>query len=169
MNKRIAWSSDLVSLIITNINMKKVLPIIILLILIGGGAFYGGMEYAKSKGGLQNLQNLSTEERQEMFQEMGANIGSGLRGGRPMGQIVEGFANGEIIAKGEESITIKLRDGGSRIIFFSESTDITITKPVSGSVDDLKEGQQVMISGKENSDGSYTAQTIQMSKANTSE
>lgn len=144
--------------------MRKIISILIALVIIGSGAFYGGMKYAKSKGSLRNFQNFSAEERQEMFHGMDTNIGSGFRGGRLMGQIEEGIANGKIIAKDEESITIELRNGGSKIIFFSESTDITITKPVKGSVDNLKKGQQVIINGKENSDGSYTAQTIQIRK-----
>ncbi len=147
--------------------MKKIF-IIIILAIVGSGAFYGGMEYAKNRGtgdssslgNFQNLQNLSPEERAQMRQQFGANIGSAPRGGQFGERLGNGFINGEIIAKDDQSITIKLPDGGSRIVFFSESTDIT--KSASGSVDDLTENEQVIVNGQENSDGSYTAATIQI-------
>lgn len=144
---------------------RKIIPVLIILLLIG--AFYGGMKYTQSKsptGSLQagigqrnpqdfeNFRNLSEEERQEMFS---------ARGGQRMNANREGFANGEIIAKDEQSITVKLPDGGSKIIFFSETT--AIRKMTDGVVADLAEGEQVVITGKQNSDGSITAESIQIS------
>lgn len=143
---------------------KKILPIIIVIIIVGGGAFYGGMKYSQSKAtnnlsptGLQNLRNLSPEERQQRFQQMGADIGSAFRGG----QAGEGFVNGEIIAKDEQSITVKLRDGGSKIIFYSDS--IEVGKFTNGSSSDLEIGETITVNGTANSDGSITAKTIQIS------
>lgn len=147
--------------------MKKLVPIIIAIIMVGSGAFYGGMKYAESnrsgRGGLsqadfQNLQNLSPEERQQRLQELGANIG-GFRA-RTGGQQGGGFANGEIIAKDDETVTIKLHDGGSKIVFFSESTKLT--KTTEGSLSNLEIGKTVLVSGKPNPDGSFTAETIQI-------
>jgi len=139
---------------------KKILPIIVLVIVVGGAAFYGGMKYAQNKASsgfvredLENLRNLSAEERQQRLQELGM-------GGRTMMQAEAGFVNGEIITRDEQSITVELPDGGSKIIFFSESTKIT--KSVDGTGDDLKEGEQAFVSGKENSDGSYTATDIRI-------
>lgn len=149
--------------------MKKLLPIIITIIIVGGGSFYGGMKYQESKtptaADFQNLRNLSPQQRQQMFGQSGANNTSGaLAGGR-------GGANGaagEIIAKDNKSITIKLRDArlpdgqaGSKIIFFSNSTKIT--ESTEGSLNDLEIGKTIMVSGKQNSDGSITAETIQLS------
>lgn len=147
--------------------MKKIL-IIIMLAAVGGGAFYGGMKYTESRvsvnafsrGTFQNLQNLSPEQQAEMRQQFEANAGSVFRGGQIGGRPAGQFINGQIIAQDDQSITVELPDGGSRIIFFSESTDMT--KSVSGSIDDLSQGQQVVVSGQENSDGSYTAATIQI-------
>ena len=68
--------------------------------------------------------------------------------------------SGEIISKDEQSITVKLPDNGSKIVFFSDSTEIT--KSVSGSQEDLKEGEQIMTSGEENSEGIYSAKMIQL-------
>lgn len=144
---------------------KKVLPIIIALIAVGGGAFYGGMKYAESKSsagshasGFRNLQNLSPEERQKQIDQMG---GGRTGANRQMGG---GIANGEIISKDGQSITVKLQDGGSKIVFYSASAEIS--KFAAGSPSDLEVGKTVMISGKTNDDGSITAQSIQIRPEN---
>jgi len=153
--------------------MNKLVLIIIGLIIVSGGVFYGGMKYQENKSGLsqtgfENFGNLSPEERMQRMQEMGmgANIsgasgdytgtyrgGSGSMGG-------PGMISGEIIAQNEDSFTIKLNNDSTRIVFISESTQIT--KSVSGVLDDLEQGEQIFVNGSENPDGSYTAQTIQL-------
>lgn len=142
--------------------MKKTLTIIAVVLLAGVGSFYVGMKYQQSKspaslvrGNFQDLRNLSDEERQQRLQQLGANIG-GFRGGREG----DGFANGEIIAKDDKSITVKLRDGGSKIIFYSGSAEIS--KFTGGTAADLEIGKSVSVSGKTNSDGSITAESIQL-------
>lgn len=71
-----------------------------------------------------------------------------------------GMVGGEIVSKDGQSLSIKLKDGGSRIILFSTST--AITKGTQGSLDDLAVGSQVMAVGTQNKDGSITAKTIQL-------
>lgn len=129
--------------------MKKILPLIIIVILVvGAGSFYGGMKYAQSKkstnGGSSNFRT-------------GLGGGFNRTGNRQAGT---GFATGEIIAKDDKSITIKLRDGGSKIIFYSDSTEIG--KFVNGASNDLEVGKTVMVNGKTNQDGSITAQSLQI-------
>lgn len=128
--------------------MKKLLPIIfITVIVIGGGAFWGGMKYAQVKS--------STNGRGS------GSFANGQRPGRMGGQGMRGgFTNGEILSKDDKSITVKLTDGGSRIIFFSAST--TIGKIAPGTLSDLEVGKQVLVTGSGNSDGSMTAQNIQL-------
>lgn len=127
--------------------MKKIIPIIIILIIVvGGGAFYGGMKYQQSKGPLTKL---SPEQRQRFFQQ-----GAGQKVGRD-------FLSGEVITKDEQSFTLKMPDGSSKIVFFSDSTQIF--KTTEGKIGDIEIGKQIMVSGSQNSDGSYTAKTIQIS------
>lgn len=134
--------------------------IIITALVVGSGAFYGGMIYGQSKSPLgnvsrQNLQNLTTEQRQQLFQ---GNIGGSSGGtGRGSGS---GFLNGEVLNKDEKSLTLKMSDGGSKIVFFSSSTQIS--KTTDGSINDIEVGKQITVSGDQNSDGSYTAKTIQL-------
>lgn len=145
---------------------KTIINIIITAVVVGGISFYGGMKYAQSKTpqgrlaqtNFQNLQNLSPEERQQRLQQFGAS-GSGLRGGGGRGA-GGGLASGEIISKGDKDLTIKLRDGGSRIILFSDSTEIN--KSIKGAPNDLAVGKNVVINGAANSDGSISAETIQL-------
>jgi len=133
--------------------MSKILiSILITIIIVGSGAFYLGMQYGQGKR-LQNLSNLTPEERQQRTQGFGANASQAFRN-------KNGLTAGEILAKDDKSITVKLPDGGSQIVFFSDSTNIT--KPSQGSLGDLALGTQVFVNGSQNSDGSITAQTIQL-------
>jgi len=146
--------------------MKKILPIVIIAVIVAAGSFFAGMKYGQSKNsgafsqrGFQNFDNLSAEERQQRVQQMGANVGGRIR----MGQEGGGFAGGEIISKDDKSITVKVPDGGSKIVFFSDTTEIG--KFVDGTPSDLEVGKTVTVIGKTNEDGSITAQSIQMRPA----
>ena len=98
--------------------LKKFLPIIILVIVVvGAGSFYGGMVYGKSS----SKGSLARDFNPEQF---GANItGMGQRGGRVNGTGTVGagggFVSGEVMNQDEQSITLKLQDAGTKIIFFS--------------------------------------------------
>ncbi|MFN3301719.1 MAG: hypothetical protein ACK413_01665, partial [Patescibacteria group bacterium] len=89
----------------------------------------------------------------ELFQR---NMGGFRRGSSGVN-----FLIGEVIAKDEQSLTIKMPDGSSKIVFYSDSTQIF--KMTEGTVDDIEIGKQITIQGLKNSDGSYTAKTIQLS------
>lgn len=134
---------------------KSTVTGIIIVIIIGAIAFYGGMQYDATKnstsqngygGGIGGGPNSSQMRR------------NGSGGGRA--GMNGGFTAGEILNKDDKSITIKTPDGGSKIIFFSSATEIgTFAK---GMVSNLEVGKSVMINGKANSDGSIAAQSIQV-------
>lgn len=140
--------------------VKKLIPFILVAVIIGVGAFFGGMKYGESKksagGNFPGINNLSAEERQQRIQQMGGTARNGN------GQNV-GFVNGDVISKDEKSITVKLRDGGSKIVFYADTTEIS--KFASGNSSDLEIGKSVTVTGKTNSDGSVTAQSIQVRPA----
>src|SRR3989344_5463964 len=97
---------------------KTVVSIIAVVIIVGGGAFYGGMKYAESKSprgrfsqaDFQSMQNFSLEERQQRIQEFGANVGGARGFGRGGMGNRGGFVAGEIISKDDKSVTVKLQD-----------------------------------------------------------
>jgi hypothetical protein len=124
---------------------KKTLYIIfaVVILAVAGGSFYGGMAYKAS----QTPQRPSTS------------------GFRNSGRFATGnsFVSGNIIAKDNQSITVKDRSGSSRIIFYSATTEVG--KFVTGALNDIQVGQTVMASGKTNSDGSISATSIQIRPA----
>lgn len=137
---------------------KNIAVISIVILMVGAGAFYGGMRYQQIKirgtmplgevgQGPVNMMGGPGGNRARMMQ----NGGSG-QGFRPV--------NGEILSIDEKSITVKAADGSSKIVLLSSAAPIT--KSTVGSTEDLKTGEQVMIFGTENSDGSITAQSIQL-------
>jgi uncharacterized protein YneF (UPF0154 family) len=134
---------------------KNLILIVILLIIVGVGGFFGGLKYGES----QALKNLTPERMREIFQQRGLTFqrGQTLPGQRQG----TGFLSGQVISKDEKSLTLKLSDGSTKIVFFSTSTQIS--KATEGKIDDIEIGKQIIVSGEQNPDGSYTAKTIQLS------
>ena len=68
--------------------------------------------------------------------------------------------SGEILSVDANSLTVKLPDGSSKIVTFSDTTQIN--KADKATAADLKTGVTVAVFGTTNSDGSVTAQNIQL-------
>jgi len=138
---------------------KKFLPVVIIgiAIIFALAGFAAGIEYQKRKllSKSSNTQNFPGGNGNQ------ASINTRQRGG-----LQGGMAAGDVIAKNANSITLKMRDGSSRIVFFSDSTQIT--KQVAGTLDDVIIGSSVMIQGTSNSDGSITAQVISLRSTDSS-
>ncbi len=135
--------------------MNKILPIIIAVIVTGSIAFYGGMKYQTSKtpAGLAG----ANFQKQMFSGQDGQQNGTARRIGGTGGA---NMTAGKIIARDAQSITVKSGNGGSKIIFFSDSTKIT--KSTDGTTGDIEIGQTVTAGGKQNTDGSLTAETLQI-------
>lgn len=123
---------------------------IVLIVIVGAGAFFGGMKYQQSQ--------------QPAFREFGGNFtgGSGQGGVRTGTRLRAGGGQvfGEILSQDENSITVQLSDGSSKIVILSDKT--SINKATSGSKLDLTKGVKVGVFGSPNADGSVTAQMIQI-------
>lgn len=89
---------------------------------------------------------------------------TGGAGGGFGGRAGGGFTAGRILSVGNGTMTIQEQNGSStEIVLVGPSTEIE--KMVSGSVSDLSAGTNVVITGTPNSDGSMTAQSIQLRPA----
>ena len=123
---------------------KNIIVTIIVVIIVGGLGFWGGMYYGQSKASSTQSAGFG-----QMRQRTGNNF---ARGG--------GFSSGSIIAKDATSVTLQLASGGSEIVLYSGSTQVG--QFVQGAPSDLKIGQTVTVMGTTNSDGSMTANNIQV-------
>jgi hypothetical protein len=130
---------------------NHLIKIIILVIIVGGLGFYGGMQYQKSQvGSFAQGQGGSRQRMMGQGQGQGA-VGQG-QNFRPV--------RGDILSIDNSTMTVKLQDGSSKIIVLSASA--TYMKEVSSTKNDLKTGDTVAVVGTSNSDGSVTAQNIQI-------
>ena len=143
--------------------MQKNIVIGIVIVVLLGGSFFGGMQYGASKSsssraGGGNFANLSPEERQARIAQFGqgTGIGGGNRGPRTGG----GFVAGEVLSLDDKGFTVKLADGGSKIVFWSASS--TVMTSMKGDHADVKVGSEVMVAGSANQDGSVNAQSVQL-------
>lgn len=133
---------------------KLIVPFIVAALLIGGGAFYGGMQYAKA--------SVPKDAQARTFGQ-GAMRGGEMPSGA--GQRVRmangaGMPAGEVLAKDDTTLTLKLADGGSKIVFLSAST--TVSRMADGSMDEVTVGSNVLIMGTSDTTGNVTAKTIQL-------
>jgi len=83
-------------------------------------------------------------------------------GAKPSGD----FVTGEITAKSTNLLTISIRNGGSKKVLISSSTtiqvfDSAISKMVTGTLEDLDIGKEIMAVGSINVDGDLVARSIQ--------
>jgi hypothetical protein len=131
-------------------NQNVIIPVVVA-VLVGAAAFFGGMQYQKSQA--QTNGQFSRNGGQGFRMGMGAGMG---RFGNGMG----GAVIGQIIGSDDKSITVKLQDGSSKIVLLTDSTMISKTQTTSKS--DLTQGANVAVFGSPNSDGSVTAQNVQL-------
>jgi hypothetical protein len=128
--------------------MKKNIIILIIAILVAGGAgFFGGMQFQKATG----AKTVATS---------GTTRGNFSGAARTRAASGAGFTSGQILSKTVNSLTIKLTAGGSEIVFLAPSSQIMESSTTT--IANLNVGQSVMVTGTTNSDGSVTAKTVQV-------
>jgi hypothetical protein len=125
---------------------QNLLIVIVALIVFAGVSFFAGTKYQQSK-----TPTFGNFNRGGAQQAGAGNRQAGMRGGQILGDIISADAN---------SVTVKLADGSSKIIFVSGTTNIN--QATTASLADLKVGTKVAAFGQTNTDGSVSAQNIQI-------
>lgn len=122
---------------------KSLIITVVACLVVGAAAFFGGMQYQKMQ--------------RSQFGAAGATgrfsrTGTTQAGAAPI--------RGQIISADSGSITVKMQDGSSKIVILPTNTNIM--EATSASQQSLTNGQTVMVIGTTNSDGSVTAQNVQI-------
>lgn len=128
---------------------RNLIITIVFLILIGAGSFFAGMKYQQSK---QNLPGQYFAGRNGVNGQRSGVANRNGNGFRPVA--------GQILSIDNQSITVKLSDGSSKIIILSGNT--VYNKTQTASLSDLKVGDNISVFGTTNADGSVTAQNVQI-------
>jgi len=132
---------------------NHIIIFIVALIIVAGGAFFAGTKYQQS-------QATSRFGNAQFFQNS-ANGQGGQRQGRfGSGRGFGGATIGQVVGVDASSITVKLQDGSSKIVNINSST--TYSKSDSASQADIKTGDRIAVFGSATSDGSITAQNVQL-------
>lgn len=74
-----------------------------------------------------------------------------------------GVLTGQVLSMDAESMTVQLPNGNSEVVFYSSSTAVVVPTP--SSISKVSSGADVTITGTQNSDGSFVAQSIQVRNA----
>jgi hypothetical protein len=129
-----------------------IIGMIIVVVAVGAGAFYGGTVYAATQ---------VNNTRTAFFNGRGGNGGGGGYGGN--GGPGGGGRGGGVIG------TIKSVNGNTMLVSTAQNvTTVTLTgsttiaKTVNGTTADLQPGQNVTVRGQADSSGNVTATTIQL-------
>jgi len=125
--------------------MKNNLMIITITgIVLGSSGFFAGIKYQQNQA--------------PNFDNMSKNATMRQRPGGPAHELSS--VRGSIISQDKDSLTIKMTDDSSKIILLPDLTKINTTSEASR--EDLTIDDQVVIFGQTNSDGSISAETIQI-------
>lgn len=124
---------------------SPIITIIVAVVFLAGG-FFADMKY-------QQMQATKASNASTGFGSQNQFGRGGRTGGlRP--------TTGEVISTDSTSLTVKLQDGSSKIVILSEKTQIN--KAEAAMKSDIKTGMRVAVFGTDNSDGSVTAQSVQL-------
>jgi hypothetical protein len=122
-------------------------------LILGFGIGYYAPHHANARGGNAMF---GANGQRGAFTFSNAPGGRGMTGG-------SGLLSGTVAKEDSGSLTLNTRDGSSHVVLFTPET--TVSKSVSGSMQDVSVGSDVIVSGTTNADGSLSAASIQLRPA----
>ena len=128
-----------------NIHTTRILVSIVLIIIAAAGGFFGGMMFQKNQTpafGMMGRGNFAGRSGQS-----GQNAAF-----RPV--------RGQVLSMSDTTLTVKMSDGSTKIVVLSSST--AFMQSTKAGLTDVKTGDTVNVVGTANSDGSVTAQDVQI-------
>ncbi len=129
---------------------------IVILVIVAGGSFYGGMLYGQSQ----------TQSNRAGARFTSGQYGNGQGGGQGQGQRSFGQGGGvfgQISEIGEGYMLVTATNGKQTKVQVTDTT--LIEKNASVKLTDLAKGETVMVSGSQGADGTVTARSVQVAPA----
>ena len=127
-----------------NKNTMMIIAVVLIIVAAAGG-FFGGMMYQKNQ--VSSLGTAARGNYAGRFGQAGQNSSF-----RPV--------RGQVLSMTNDSLTVKMSDGSTKIVVLSSST--AFMQATKAALSDVKTGDTVNVVGTQNSDGSVTAQNIQL-------
>ena len=123
---------------------------VMLIIAAAAGGFFGGMMYQKNQAPSFGMMGQNGSRQGGTFRTFGQNgQNSNFRPVR-----------GQVVNMDNSSLTVKMSDGSTKLVVLSQST--AFMQSSKASLSDIKTGDTVNVVGTQNSDGSVTAQDVQI-------
>ncbi|RPI27831.1 MAG: hypothetical protein EHM70_17380 [Chloroflexota bacterium] len=140
---------------------KKIILIVgavVIAVTLAMGSFWGGMAY-QSNQAAQIQSNFFSARGGQPPDNFPAD-GSQFQGRGPSGEILAGRGTtGEVKSVDGDTLTLSTAQD---VVTIHLSDSIEIEKTVSGTIDDLKPGTNIMVVGEQEDDGSITASQVQI-------
>lgn len=128
-------------------------------VIIAVAALAGGFFWGKSVGATSTTAASRTGSGRFALGSSTAGF-AGRTGFGVSGAAGGGFAVGQVLSLGSDSLVLQLANGNSENVFFSSSTQVIVPQPAP--ISSVQTGTMVMVTGTTNSDGSVTASTIEL-------
>lgn len=129
----------------------KVLGAVVVIVAIAGIGFYAGTK------GISN----NPQQQLNDVNATGSNTENQMMKGAGPGKLSpENMIQGQVTEINNQEITVELTDGTTKTILLSGTT--RIGKVITGTLDDIVVGSSLAVNGAQNSDGSVSAQMVQI-------
>jgi hypothetical protein len=136
-------------------NKNLIIAVVVTAIIAGGIGFAGGRQVAEKRKVTQDG-NMITGDQSDRTGRFGSPSKSPNRG------IRGGFVSGQIISRDATSMTVKLPDGNTRIVFLGANLEVTAYSSSTQAA--LVVGSHVRVSGETADAGALTARRVDISQ-----